>query len=140
MRIRWHSESPLGDKTMKLFQTEVTICATLYILAKSEAEANAKADALTDGNTGIEFSSRRQEIGEGLFVTGETYNPDMPEMSLSPSMTIKESATRAAVWESEDFGEDDDNQCGQCEGTGTTQSASNLEDEECPVCDGTWEL
>jgi len=29
------------------------------------------------------------------------------------------------------------NACGQCGGTGTTQSASNLEDEECPVCDGT---
>lgn len=29
-----------------------------------------------------------------------------------------------------------DNSCGQCEGTGTTQSASNLESEECPVCDG----
>jgi len=28
-------------------------------------------------------------------------------------------------------------ECGQCEGTGTTQSASNGKDEECPVCDGT---
>lgn len=35
--------------------------------------------------------------------------------------------------------EDDDaeeSDCGQCEGTGRTQSASNLEDEPCPVCDG----
>lgn len=30
--------------------------------------------------------------------------------------------------------------CGQCCGTGRTQSASNLEDEECPVCDGTGKL
>jgi len=28
------------------------------------------------------------------------------------------------------------NDCGQCEGTGTTQNASDLQDEECPVCDG----
>lgn len=26
--------------------------------------------------------------------------------------------------------------CGQCEGTGRTASASNGEDEDCPVCDG----
>ena len=31
------------------------------------------------------------------------------------------------------------NECGQCEGTGTTKSASNGEDEECPVCDGSGE-
>lgn len=30
--------------------------------------------------------------------------------------------------------------CGQCEGTGRCQSMSNLEDEECPVCDGTGEI
>jgi hypothetical protein len=29
--------------------------------------------------------------------------------------------------------------CGQCEGTGFTQSASNLEEEVCPVCDGSGE-
>lgn len=29
--------------------------------------------------------------------------------------------------------------CGQCEGTGETQSMSNLELEICPVCDGTGE-
>lgn len=29
--------------------------------------------------------------------------------------------------------------CGQCEGSGETQSASNLELEVCPVCDGTGE-
>ena len=36
--------------------------------------------------------------------------------------------------------ESDTIECGQCEGTGETQSASNLEDEECPVCDGTGEI
>lgn len=33
--------------------------------------------------------------------------------------------------------EDGEMECGQCEGTGETQSMSNLEDEPCPVCDGT---
>lgn len=28
-------------------------------------------------------------------------------------------------------------ECGQCEGTGRTPSASNFQDEVCPVCDGT---
>lgn len=32
--------------------------------------------------------------------------------------------------------EEEDGQCGQCEGTGATQSASNGKDEPCPVCDG----
>lgn len=33
-------------------------------------------------------------------------------------------------------------ECGQCEGTGRTQSASNLkeEEEECPVCDGSGQV
>ena len=29
-----------------------------------------------------------------------------------------------------------DDDCGQCEGTGRTKSASNGEDEVCPICDG----
>lgn len=94
---------------MKLFQTEITICASLYILAETQEEANAKADALTcEGGTGIEFSSRRQEIGDNLSITGETYNPEMPEMSLAPAMTIQYSPTKASCWESEDFGDDED--------------------------------
>lgn len=35
---------------------------------------------------------------------------------------------------------EDERECGQCEGTGRTQSASNLEEEECPVCDGSGKL
>jgi len=34
-----------------------------------------------------------------------------------------------------------DGECGQCEGTGRTQSCDmSMEDEECPVCDGTGKL
>lgn len=31
-------------------------------------------------------------------------------------------------------------ECGQCEGTGETESASNGETEECPVCNGSGEI
>jgi hypothetical protein len=30
----------------------------------------------------------------------------------------------------------EENKCGQCDGTGETQSASNLKTEICPVCEG----
>lgn len=36
--------------------------------------------------------------------------------------------------------ESDKMECGQCNGTGITMSASNAADEECPVCDGTGEI
>jgi hypothetical protein len=123
----------------KLYQTEIMICASLYILADSEEEANAKADALTNEQHVIEFSDRRQEIGDDLFMTGETYSADMPAMSLSPVMTIQTSPTKAACYLSEEFDEEPI-ECGQCEGTGATLSASNLRTEECPVCDGSGEI
>lgn len=93
----------------KLFQTEIMICATLYILADSAEEANAKADALTDDQSCIQFSDRRQEIGDDLFMTGETFGPDMPEMSLSPVMTIQSTPTRHAVYMTEEFDETEEN-------------------------------
>lgn len=35
----------------------------------------------------------------------------------------------------------DSDECGQCEGTGRTQSCDmSMEDEECPVCDGSGKL
>jgi DnaJ-class molecular chaperone len=124
---------------MKLYQTEVMIYASLYIRANSVEEANAKADALTDDQSIIEFSGRSQQIGDDLFMTGETFSADMPEMSLSPAMTIQSSPTKASCYLTEEF-DNEPSECGQCEGTGTTQSASNLETEECPVCDGNGEI
>lgn len=44
------------------------------------------------------------------------------------------------AFEEEVAEEDEPAECGQCEGTGRTQSTSNLKDEECPVCDGSGEL
>lgn len=53
------------------------------------------------------------------------------------------SAAQVVTFKSVDFTEPCDEcdgtgeiACGQCEGSGTTQSASSGEDEECPVCDG----
>ena len=92
----------------KLFQTEIMICASLYIVADSVEEANEKADALTNSRAHIEFSDRRQEIGYDLYMTGESFSPDMPEMSLSPAMTIQYSPTKASCYLSEEFDEDDE--------------------------------
>lgn len=94
---------------MKVFAHEITLAATLYILAESKEEADAKADAFNqEGGTGIEFSNRRQQVADDLFVTGETFSPDMPELSLSPAMTIQYSPTRASCWESDDLGTDEE--------------------------------
>lgn len=89
----------------KLYQTGVLIAATAYILADSEEEANIIANALTDDYTGIEFSSRRQEVADGLFVTGERFGTDLPGLSLSPAMTIQPTPTKQVVDLVEEFDE-----------------------------------
>ena len=91
-----------------LYNAEITITATAYVIAESEDEARAKISALH--NTGIEFSDRRQQVAEELFVTGESYGMDMPELSLSPAMTINYSATRPYVCLVEELNHDDDGQ------------------------------
>jgi len=91
----------------KLYQTEIMICASLYILADSEEEANAKADEITNDQHVIEFSGRSQEIGDNIVMTGETFSPDMPEISLSPVMTIQSSPTKARCYLSEEFDEEE---------------------------------
>lgn len=88
----------------KLFSGGIKIEATVYVVAETEEEARKAISALH--GTGIEFSSRRQEIGDGLVVTGESFNADMPTVSLSPAMTILDSPTRPCVWLcEEDLGE-----------------------------------
>ena len=84
---------------MKVFSTEVKICATVYVRAKDKDEAQIMADALTDNYTGIEFSSRRQEIGDDLIMTGETFSGDLPGISLSPAMTIQPSRSKQVLEE-----------------------------------------
>ena len=79
----------------KLYSGEIMIAATVYVVADSEEEARKEIEALH--GTGIEFSSRRQMIADDLWVTGESYNSDMPALSLSPAMTIQDSPTRPCV-------------------------------------------
>lgn len=87
----------------KLYSEEVTIVATVYVLANSEQEARAKLVGLTDGTTAIEFSDRRQQVADDIYVTGETYAPDMPDISFSPVMTLKETTRLPCPWLVEDF-------------------------------------
>lgn len=91
---------------MKLYQTEIMVCASVYILADSVEEANAKADALTNERHAIEFSSRCQEIGDNIYMTGEVFSPNMPEISLSPVMTIQPSPTKASCYLTDDLEEE----------------------------------
>ena len=100
---------------MKLYQTEIMICASVYILAESVEEANAKADALTNEQHAIEFSSRCQEIGDGIHMTGEVFSRNMPEISLSPVMTIQASPTKASCYVADDLDEDEDEAAGEGE-------------------------
>ena len=72
---------------MKVFNTDVALFATLYIVADSVEEAEAKArEAIRDA--ALEFSSRREYVGDDIIMTGEQFGPDMPEISLSPAMTF----------------------------------------------------
>jgi len=89
----------------KLYLGEILIAATVYVVADSEDEAKVQIAKLQDEQTGIEFSSRSQEVAEGLVVTGESYSEDMPALSLSPAMTIQKSVTLPQVWLLEDLEE-----------------------------------
>jgi hypothetical protein len=117
----------------KLFSVEVAIIATAYIVADSDEAGPKIADSL--GDEALEFSSRSQDIGvdQDIAITGETYSADMPEISLSPAMTLVGPQGRKV-----DFQEEFDTECGQCEGTGTTDAMGH--EEECPVCDGSGKI
>jgi hypothetical protein len=117
----------------KLFNIDVTIYATAYIIAESEEEAQAIAAGLP----GCSGEMPTGYFGDDIEISGERFNPDMPELSFSPAMTVGSIHGEVALVE--EF-EDEPEECGQCEGSGTTQSASTLEDEECPVCDGSGEI
>lgn len=68
---------------MKLYQTDIPVWATVYVKAESEEAAKKKVLELAglcinehDGESEVEFSSQRFD------------DPDLPEISLSPAMTI----------------------------------------------------
>ena len=70
---------------MNLYQVEIPIHATAYIKANSPEEALAKARELKDGSPDIPGSDGDVPI------SGRQYDdPDLPEISFSPAMTIGE--------------------------------------------------
>lgn len=74
---------------MPLFQTEVMICATVYIKAETAEQA---AEKLQGVDTGLELSTRGARsvwLNEDLAVSGLRFDDTrLPDMSLSPAMTL----------------------------------------------------
>lgn len=68
---------------MKLFSTDLRLYATVYILAESAEEAAKIAAGL---------ANETMEVPEAEYndlpIYGGMFNADMPEVSLSPAMTI----------------------------------------------------
>lgn len=74
---------------MNLYRLEVTIHASMYVRAASEEEARAKSRAFAD--TTLEFGNRHIIMVEGPPICGGDFDdPDLPEVSLSPAMTLAE--------------------------------------------------
>ena len=67
----------------KVFSTDLRLYATVYIVADSEEEA-AKIAASLAGDT-LEMPEDRYA---DLPIYGGSFHADMPEVSLSPAMTI----------------------------------------------------
>lgn len=127
---------------MKVYSTDIKLYATAYIVADSEEEALEIAKSLA--NTTLDLPEGY--AGDSIEIWGGSFHNEMPELTLSPAMTIaaleEQDLSLDLSEEIDDDPEDGDtpSECGQCEGTGKTQSASNLETEECPVCDGNGEI
>ncbi|NEI71013.1 hypothetical protein GR212_15650 [Rhizobium lusitanum] len=69
---------------MPVFQTDVLICTVAYVKAKSKSEAYRKL--IAHDETSVEF--RNQVINE-IEVSGLPIDsPDLPELSISPYMTV----------------------------------------------------
>ena len=68
---------------MNVYQVEVTIHATAYIKANTPEEAIAKAKELEDRSPEI------LDADGDVPISGARYDdPDLPDVSLSPAMTI----------------------------------------------------
>ncbi|UIS25314.1 hypothetical protein [Erythrobacter phage vB_EliS-L02] len=87
----------------RIYSGEVLIAATVYVKAETAEEAQAEIARLQDEQRGIEFSSRRELIGDDLWMTGEAFSEDLPDVSLSPAMTIQKSASVPQVWVADDL-------------------------------------
>ena len=79
-----------NSKNRKVFSVPVTIYATAYIIAENAESALEKSKKISDRS--IEFP-KNMTIGSfgsnDLILSGEEFDdPDLPEVSLSPVMTI----------------------------------------------------
>ena len=70
---------------MTLYRIEVTLAATAYVQAESEEDAIAKTKRMAQGSPDIEAAA------EFDFCDLQFDDPDLPEWSLSPAMTLLES-------------------------------------------------
>jgi hypothetical protein len=89
-----------------IYSVEITIAATVYVVAASEAEAVEQVKAFhMDGGelrTGDEFI-------DGLPVSGASFDhPDFPDISMSPAITVYAEATRADL--EDELPDDDDSE------------------------------
>ena len=86
---------------MKLWSIDIQICATAYIKAESPKEAMEIAKGLKDSNPIILNSEGDVEV------SGLDYDdPDLPNVSLSPAMTIHGVWPRCKPDESHDYAEE----------------------------------
>lgn len=69
---------------MNLYSTEITVIATLYIVAESEAEAREKIAELPE----MAEMYLDEGAGQEIPVDGSQFSPDMPEVSVSPVTTL----------------------------------------------------
>jgi hypothetical protein len=88
---------------VKLFSIDVKIYATAYILAETEEEAQEAANGLKSSYIEVQCGY----VGDDLEICGGTFSPDMPELSLSPAMTIHGPDEGDTVELVEEFEEED---------------------------------
>lgn len=70
---------------MPLYSMDVKLCATAYVIAENEVEAARLIRSNFTNSTG---ELPEGYIGDGIEVYGGMYNPDMPEVSISPAVTF----------------------------------------------------
>lgn len=78
----------------------------------------------------LAFVSQVARMTTTMEAHGDPECDDLNDLALNGLILMARKLEREALPPS------DDATCGQCNGTGRTQSASNGEDEVCPVCDG----
>lgn len=68
-----------------VYRVDVHICGTAYVRADSEADARLKLQTLEQG---FLTCTDGDVDGKEIFHEGSFNDPDLPELSLSPAMTI----------------------------------------------------